>query len=148
MLVRSVVRALGLDIGERRVGVAVSDAHGRVASPLAVLPGPLSADVSPLRRLVEECEVDTLVVGLPLSMSGEEGPQVALVRAEAEALARVLPVAVVYHDERLSSAEANRVMAAVGVSAKKRRGSVDMVAATIILQSYLDSARARESEDT
>jgi putative Holliday junction resolvase len=138
------VRVLGLDIGERRVGVAVSDARAQVATPLTVLAGPLSADITPLRRLIEDYEVETLVVGLPLSMNGEEGPQAIRVRREADDLARVLPVSIVYHDERLSSIEANRLMAEAGASSRKRRGSVDMVAAAIVLQSYLDAHRENE----
>ncbi|MDP2401044.1 MAG: Holliday junction resolvase RuvX, partial [Actinomycetota bacterium] len=138
------MRVLGLDIGERRVGVAVSDARAHVATPLTVLDGPLSADIAALRRLVDDYEVETLVVGLPLSMNGQEGPQAVRVRHEADGLARLLPVSVVYYDERLSSAEANRLMAEAGASSRKRRGSVDMVAAAIVLQSYLDANRDTE----
>ncbi len=137
------MRVLGLDIGERRVGVAVSDPAGRVATPLKVLPAPLSADVSVLKRLLEDYEVDVVVVGLPLSMSGTEGPQAASVRREIVKLARVLPLDWRFHDERLSSVAAERIMADAGADSRMRRGSVDMVAASIMLQSYLD-LHARE----
>lgn len=130
---------IGLDIGEKRVGVAVSDTTLRVATPLAVLQGPLSADSRALRRLVEDYEAEALVVGLPLTLAGEEGPQAERVRAEAQRLGEALAVRIVFHDERLSSAEAQKVMTASGMSERQRRGSVDMVAAGLVLQSYLDS---------
>lgn len=133
------MRILGLDIGERRVGVAVSDPAGRVATPLKVLPAPLSADSRALIRLAEDYDIEQLVIGLPLSLDGTEGPQAARVREEGERLARILRVPVVYHDERLSSAQAERLMAEAGADGRARRGSVDMVAASIILQSYLDA---------
>jgi len=139
------MRLLCLDIGERRVGVAVSDPAGRVATPLKVLDAPLSADVTPLKRLIEDYEVEVVLVGLPLSMDGSEGPQAAAVRAEIARLARALPVEWRFHDERLSSVAAERMMAEAGADSRRRRGSVDMVAASITLQSYLD---ARASEGT
>jgi len=139
------MRLLCLDIGERRVGVAVSDPAGRVATPLKVLPAPLSADVTPLKRLLEDYEVEVVVVGLPLSMDGSEGPQAATVRAEIAKLARALPVEWRFHDERLSSVAAERIMAEAGADSRRRRGAVDMVAASITLQSYLDAQVAEGS---
>lgn len=133
------MRMLGLDIGERRVGVAVSDPDGRVATPLKVLPGPLSADVAPLKRLLEDYEVEVAVVGLPLSMDGTEGPQARAVREEVARLSKSVRLEWRFHDERLSSVAAKRMMADAGADSRKQRGSVDMVAASIMLQSYLDS---------
>lgn len=134
---------LGLDIGEARVGVAVSDPDGRVATPLKVLPArSLAADPSPLLRLVSDYEAEAVVVGLPLSLDGTEGPQAARVRAFADRLASALPVPVEYWDERLSSAEARKAMTAAGVSDRDKRGSVDKVAASLLLQGWLDSRRA------
>ncbi|MBS3975042.1 MAG: Holliday junction resolvase RuvX [Actinobacteria bacterium] len=133
------MRILGLDIGDRRVGVALGDSRSRIATPLEVLAAPLSRDLAPLHAIIDEYSIAMLVVGLPLTMSGEEGPQAKAVRAEVEILARHLPVDIVFQDERLSSAQANRQMGACGVSAKKRRGSVDMVAAAIVLQTYFNS---------
>jgi len=138
------VRMLGLDIGERRVGVALGDSRSRIATPLCVLEAPLSANVTGLESLVEEYSVKRLVIGLPLTLGGDEGPQARAVRLEAEELARLLPVETVFVDERLTSAQANRHMSACGVSQKKRRGSVDMVAAAILLQAYLDSKAIEE----
>lgn len=133
------VRLMGLDIGEKRVGVAISDVTMRVATPLAVLAGPLSADLRPLRRLVEDYEVAALVVGLPLTLGGEEGPQAERVRAEAQRLSASMGMPVAFYDERLSSAEARKMMTESGLSEREQRGSVDMVAAGLILQGYLDS---------
>lgn len=142
------MRLLGLDIGEARVGVAVSDPDGTVASPVSVLDGrQLARDIRPLRLLTEDYEVDGLVVGLPVGMNGEEGAQAAAVRSVAERWAAALGLPVTYVDERLSSAEAARSMRAAGVSARKQRGQLDMVAAALILQTHLDSQRGSGLDD-
>ncbi|MGB4592399.1 MAG: Holliday junction resolvase RuvX [Coriobacteriia bacterium] len=142
------MRLLGLDIGEARVGVAVSDPDGTVASPVAVLDGrQLARDIRPLRLLVEDYEVAGLVVGLPVGMNGEEGAQAATVRSVADAWATVLGLPITYVDERLSSAEAARSMHAAGVSARKQRGQLDMVAAALILQTHLDLQRGSGHDD-
>jgi putative Holliday junction resolvase len=134
------MRRLALDIGERRIGVAVSDPTGRVATPLIVLDArELARDASPLRRLVDEYEPEELVIGLPLTLAGEEGPQASAVRATVRRLVEPLGIPVAYHDERFTSAEAERAMAATGADARARRGAVDMVAASVLLQSYLDA---------
>lgn len=134
------MRHIGLDIGERRIGVAVSDPSGRVATPLTVLDTrAVARDASVMRRLVEDYEPVAFVVGLPLTLAGEEGTQVASVRRIVGRLVEPLGIPIVYHDERLTSAEAERTMAAAGADARARRGSVDMVAAAVLLQSYLDA---------
>ena len=138
------MRVLGLDIGARRIGVAVSDPLGTVATPLKVLDArKLAGDLTPLRRMVEDYEVDLLVAGLPLTMSGDEGPQAQEVREKAEELARALRLPLEMWDERLSTTEAERSMSASGVSARDSKAAVDMVAAALILQGYLDSRRQR-----
>lgn len=141
------MRMLGLDIGERRVGVAVSDPEGRVATPLKVLPAPLSADLSQLKRILEDYEVEIAVVGLPLSMNGSEGPQARVVRDEVARLSKALDLDWRFHDERLSSVAAKRMMTDAGADSRKQRGSVDMVAASIMLQSYLDSMAAGSHDE-
>ncbi|KAF0209132.1 MAG: putative holliday junction [Actinobacteria bacterium] len=136
------MRLLGLDIGEARVGVAVSDPGRTIASPVAVLDGRrLVRDIAPLRELVEEYEVVGLVVGLPLGMGGTEGAQALLVRDIAARFALELALPVAFCDERLSSREASRAMSGGGVSSKRQRGRLDMVAAALILQAYLDGQR-------
>lgn len=140
------MRVLGLDIGEKRIGVAVSDPSGTVATPLVVLDAkPVLGDGGALVRLAEDYEVELVVVGLPRSLDGSEGPQADLVRAAGDRLARFLRLPVEYYDERLSSAEARRVMTSAGVSDRDKRGSVDMIAAALFLQSYLDSHRSSDT---
>ena len=101
------MRVLGLDIGARRIGVAISDPLGRVATPLKVLDArALAGDLTPLRRLAEDYEAELLVAGLPLTLAGEEGPQAEEVRVKAEELARALRLPLELWDERLSTTEA------------------------------------------
>jgi putative Holliday junction resolvase len=138
------MRALGLDIGSRRIGVAISDPTGVVASPIAVLDArELARDMRVLVQLAEDYEVESLVVGLPLTLAGEEGPQAAEVRVAAERFASVLGVPLEYYDERHSSSEARRSMRASGRTDRAQRGTLDKVAASIVLQGWLDARRAR-----
>ena len=134
------MRALGLDIGSVRVGVAVSDPAGSVASPLAVLDArELTGSIRPLARIAEDYEAEVLVVGLPLTLGGEEGPQAASVREIATDLAARLGLPLAFVDERNSSAEAKRAMHAAGLSERQQRGTLDKVAAAILLQAWLDA---------
>lgn len=133
------MRVMSLDIGEKRIGVALSDTDARIASPLTVFPGPLSAALSALRRVVEDYEIGLILIGLPLTFAGEEGPQALSVRNEAAILGPEFGLPVIFADERLSSTEARRSMGSAGLSDREQRGKVDMVAAAIILQTYLDS---------
>ena len=134
------MRVLALDIGEKRIGVAVSDPSGTVATPVVVLDAPqVMGDGRGLVALVDEYEAELIVVGLPLSLDGSEGPQAQRVRSAARRLAGFVQVPMEFFDERLSSTEASKSMASSGVSSRARRGSVDMVAATIFLQSFLDA---------
>jgi len=138
------VRVLALDIGEKRIGVAVSDPSGSVATPVKVLATQtVLGDSRLLANLAADYEVELVVVGLPLSMDGTEGKQAAEVRRIGALLSNSLPAPFVYFDERLSSSAAKRAMSEAGVSDKAKRGSVDMVAASLFLQSYLDSRRAQ-----
>jgi len=142
------VRVLGLDIGERRIGVAVSDPSGSVATPVKVLDtAKVLGDARVLKHLADDYEVELLVVGLPLSMDGSEGPQADAVRRIAKRVAQHLPVPMVFFDERLSSVQAKRVMTEAGVSDKDKRGKIDMVAASLFLQNYLDSRRDDDSKE-
>lgn len=140
------MRALALDIGEKRIGVAISDSQMRVATPLAVMDArQVLGDGGPLRRLIADYDdVGLLVVGLPRSLDGDEGPQAATVRKAAARIKAHVDLPVTFVDERLSSAEASRRMAEAGLDERKRRGSVDMVAAALFLQAYLD-AQAKET---
>lgn len=139
------MRVLGIDLGTRRIGVAVSDAGGTLASPLTVLQrsGNVDADRRAIARLVEEEEAERVVVGMPLSLSGASGPAAEAARAEADELAGVLAVPVETWDERLTTVAAHRSLEATGKRSKQRRNVVDKVAAAVMLQSWLDSGRGR-----
>jgi putative pre-16S rRNA nuclease len=140
------VRVLALDIGERRVGVAVSDASGRIATPVKVLDASVLANAAALRRLVGDYEAELVLVGLPLSLDGTEGPQARHVRALVAKFAPHLGVPVDFADERLSSAQAARTMQEAGMSERDQRGRLDAVASSLFLQAWLD-ARREEDED-
>lgn len=134
------MRVLALDIGNARIGLAVSDAAGRVATPLKVLPAAVVlGDGAEFRRLCEDWEIEQLVCGLPYTLAGQEGPQAASIKQKAAriAAARNLPLA--YSDERLSSAEAKRILREEGLDERAMRGKVDMIAASLFLQSWLDA---------
>ena len=134
---------MALDIGEKRIGVAISDPSGSVATPLTVLDAKrVLGDGGDLVRLVEDYEVGRVVVGLPLSLDGTEGPQASRVRTAAERVAGFLRVPVDFADERLSSLEATRAMSEAGSDTRHQRGTVDMVAAALFLQSYLDARKS------
>lgn len=131
--------ALALDIGETRIGIAISDRTGRVAMPLKVMP---AQDVVALSRafrmLVEDHEPDILVCGLPRTLAGEEGPQAERVKEVALGVSRSLGLPLHFVDERMSSREAKRILREQGLSEKQMRGKVDMVAASLFLQAWLD----------
>ncbi len=134
------MRVLALDIGEVRVGVAVSDPDARVASPVCVLPAvEVLAHAVTFRRVLEDWEPDLLVCGLPRTMAGEDGPQAERIRAQAQKIAKSCGLPLEFADERLSSAEAKRILREQGLSERSMRGKVDMVAASLFLQSWLDA---------
>lgn len=139
------MRTLALDVGERRVGVAVSDPLGLLARPLDVITRRSKReDFEAIARLVEEQEASRVVVGHPLSMDGQPGPQAQRVERYAAALAEHLDVPVILWDERLSTVEAERLLRESGETSREFRSRVDAVAAAVILQSYLDAAEERE----
>ena len=136
-------RALGVDLGSRRIGLALSDPSGTIASPYQVLErsGDAGLDRQRLAGIVAETGAEVVVVGLPLSLSGEEGPAAREAEGEARAMAEVLDVPVQVHDERLTTVSAHRSLKALGMRGQQRRHSVDMVAAAGMLQSWLDGGR-------
>jgi putative Holliday junction resolvase len=138
------VRVLGLDMGERRVGVAISDPTGTVARPLQTLVrGSRVEDFAAIAGLVAEYDVGLVVVGRPLSLDGTEGPQARRVARYVEALAARLPIHVVLWDERFTTVAAQEILRQSRGKKKRRQarsaGEVDAVAAAVILQSYLDN---------
>lgn len=133
-------RVLALDVGTRRLGVAVSDPTGTLASPLATIQRATpDADAAALRRLADEHDAPLLLVGLPLTLDGRESTAARDVRAYTATLTPHLPTMDVrFTDERLSTVAAERHLAGQGVRGPRRRQVVDQVAATVFLQTWLD----------
>lgn len=132
-------RAMALDIGDVRIGVALSDLMKIIANPFETYTRTnTEKDFEYFSKLIKEKEVDTLVVGLPLNMAGEETEQVIKNRAFVDELLTYVDIKVVYQDERLTSVSAERVLIDADVTRKKRKTVIDKLAATIILTSYLD----------
>jgi putative Holliday junction resolvase len=137
------VRILGLDIGERRVGVAISDPTGTVVRPLQTLVrGSREEDLAAVAAIVKEHDVGLVVVGEPLSLDGTEGPQARRIARYALVLAEHVSVPVVSWDERFSTVTAQEILSQRGRKKRQHardKGQVDAIAAAVILQSYLDS---------
>ncbi len=133
------MRILALDHGTRRIGVAVSDETKTIAQPLEYIPAEPFADfLARLRKLLVEKEIDLVLVGLPRNMDGSYGPAALKVQTFVTALKDVITVPIKTRDERLTSAQANRVLIQGNVRRDKRKEKVDQMAAAILLQSYLD----------
>ncbi len=138
------MRIMALDIGEVRVGVAVSDPGERVASPVCVLPAAeVASGAKSFRRLLEDWEPELLLCGLPLTLSGEEGPQAARIRKVSSQVSAATGLPVTFADERLSSAAAKRSLREKGYDERAMRGKVDMIAASLFLQAWLDERAAQ-----
>ena len=132
---------LALDLGAARIGVAVSDPERRVAMPLGTIRTGAPRDLKAVASLVREHGAELVVVGDPVNLSGAPSESSRHAAAFADALRAVLSVPVELFDERLSTVEADRMLSSAGVKGRRRREVVDQVAATVILQSYLDRAR-------
>lgn len=132
-------RVLGLDLGDVRIGVAISGPDRKVAVPFGTVHTGPPADLEAIAKVVEENDVTLVVVGHPLRMSGEPGPRARHAEEFAAGLRQFLSVPVVLHDERLSTAEAERALKEAGAGGRERRRAVDRSAAAVILQSYLDA---------
>ncbi|MEX1216999.1 MAG: Holliday junction resolvase RuvX [Acidimicrobiales bacterium] len=132
------MRALGIDLGEERIGIALSS--GSVASPLETVlrSGNHGTDHSRILAIAAEWEVDTLVVGLPLSLDGSEGPAAVLVRTEIAELVATTLLSVVPYDERFTTVTATRLLKQGAVPGRSQRQMVDQVAAAVMLQAWLD----------
>lgn len=135
-------RALGLDLGARRIGVAVSDDRRSVATPLEVV-SRRDAELARARiaELVDEWEVTIVVVGVPLHLSGGRGQSVRHVMREVDRLRATIRVPIVTYDERLTTVTAQRSLNDQNIPARKQREMIDMVAAQVILQGWLDKER-------
>ncbi len=130
---------MALDVGDKRIGVALSDPSGMLASGLKTVHRThLKDDIAEFVALIAEHEVHTVVVGWPLETSGRVGRQARRVQRVTDALAEVTDAPIVFWDERFTSVQAERVLIQGGVRRADRRQVVDKVAATLILQSWLD----------
>lgn len=134
------MRALALDIGQVRIGIAASDASGTMAFPVTVLPtSEVLQHARSFRRILEDHEPEILVCGRPLTLAGDVGGQADRITTQARQIASACGLPLEFVDERLSSKEAKRILHEEGRSERDMRGSVDMVAASLFLQTWLDS---------
>lgn len=141
-------RILALDVGRKRIGLALSDPLGVTAQGLETLQRTnIREDLARLAALVREKDIALFLVGLPLHMSGDESRQAQYVRDFAVKLERETRVPVEYWDERLTTVEAERVLKSSGISIEKRARAVDRLAAVILLESYLDSLRHQDASE-
>ncbi|MFY9611767.1 MAG: Holliday junction resolvase RuvX [Blastocatellia bacterium] len=140
----SSMRVLAIDFGTKRIGTAVSDALGISVRPVETIKRSSNdRDIARLKTLVEELEAEAVVVGLPLRMDGAEGDAAREVKRFATSLQSQLGVEVITHDERLTSYEAEQIMAERGLNRRERRARSDSLAAMIILRDYLSTARSK-----
>lgn len=137
-------RILGLDPGDRRIGVALSDTLGIIAQPHLVIDRRSSDAVAVIKGVCEEYDVETVVIGLPRSLSGGEGPAVAKAKELAAAVGHATGCAIEFCDERFTTVQAESALIEGGVRRRQRREMIDKVAAAVMLQGYLDS---RASDD-
>jgi putative pre-16S rRNA nuclease len=135
-------RVLGLDLGQSRIGVAISDPDRRMAVPLGTVRTGAPQDVKAIAAMVEQHGVNALVVGKPLSLSGRKGEAADHAEKFAQALRDLLGLPVFLEDERLTTVQAHRRLSEAGVPGRERRRVVDQTAATLILQAYLDRIRS------
>ena len=143
------MRAVGVDLGDARIGIALSDSAGTLATPWTKVDrcGDETQDHRRIAALVAEAEAECVVVGLPLSLDGSVGPAAEKALAETERLRAVLPVPVETYDERLTTVTAERVLREQGVTGRRRRQVVDQVAASVLLQAWLDARSTASVED-
>lgn len=136
------MRAMGIDVGSRRIGVAVSDELGFLAAPWRAVRAARGREFEELAAMVRERAIEIVVIGLPTSLDGTEGPQAKTVRAFARRLATHLgDVPHTFADERFTTAEAERMMISRRMSREERRDRIDAAAAAIMLQGWLDLQR-------
>lgn len=141
------MRALGLDIGTVRIGIAQSDMLGMLASNLETYTRKyIKVDVAHIVQIIQQNNINTVVVGLPLKMNGEEGQSVQMVKdfvqeLQAQLQEKNMQIPIVYQDERLTTVSAERVLLSANVRREKRKQVIDKIAAQIILQAYLDKPK-------
>lgn len=143
------MRALGVDLGSKRIGLATSDRSGTIATPLIVLQrsGSRETDHQAIARIVEEYEIECVVVGLPLNMNGSMGEAAKSALIEVDQLTSVLSVPVLTFDERRTTVTADHVLMQQNLNAQERRKVIDKVAAAVLLQSWLDGRNSAKDAE-
>lgn len=142
------MRAVGIDLGSKRIGISTSDASGTLASPHSVIArgGARLIDHEAIKSVVEEYEAEVVVVGLPVSMNGQILHAAQLVLTEVEQISHVVGVPVVTFDERKSTVTADELLMQNNLNAQERRKIIDKVAATVILQGWLDRRKEKMAQ--
>ena len=133
------MRIICLDVGTKRIGVAISDPLGITAQGIMTIHRKqLAADLQAIVNLINEYQAEELLIGLPLNMNGTAGPSVDMAKVLGEQIAKLIEIKITYRDERYSTKEATRTLLEGDVSRKKRKEVIDKLAAVLILQGYLD----------
>ncbi len=136
------MKLVGLDVGDRRVGIAFGDSDLRMATPVDVLVrASFEQDARAIARFVKDYDAEKIVVGLPRNMDGTQGAQADSVVTYAEKISQAINVPLIFWDERLTTVEATRRTHETGARGKKSRRGIDAIAASLILQDYLDNLR-------
>jgi putative Holliday junction resolvase len=140
-------RILGIDFGERRIGLALSDPLGIIAQPLLTFDTRKDGDIfKKIEELIEEKGIEEIVLGMPRNMDGTIGDKGKIVQEFSQTLSSRVKIPIILRDERLSSVESLRVLREAGAKLHKYKKSVDKLSATLILQGYLDSLKRKEDE--
>lgn len=142
------MRAVGVDLGSKRIGISTSDSSGTLASPHSVIQrgGTRSADHRAIKAVVEEYEAEVVVIGLPVSMNGKMLQAAQLVLSEVEQISQIVGVPVVTFDERKSTVTADELLMQNEMNAQERRKIIDKVAAAVILQGWLDRRKEQMAQ--
>lgn len=141
-------RVLGLDLGTRTIGLALSDTRRMIATPYeTVKRTKLKADLARIRTIVDKEGIGAFLLGLPINMDGSEGPRCQATRQFAADLIKEIPLPLAFWDERLSTFAAEELLIEADMSRKRRKDVIDKVAAAIILQGYLDFARGQPDHE-
>jgi len=135
-------RVIALDLGQKRIGVAISDETETISSPLTTIPGDnTNRAIKSIKEIIDSRDVLRVIIGLPLNMNGSKGPKAMEALEFAENLRKKLLIDVVTFDERLTTKQGEDMLIQADVSRKKRKSIIDKIAAQIILQTYLDSEK-------
>ena len=142
------MRLLGVDLGSKTIGLAVSDPSLKIASPIATLKrSKLSSNAIEFSNIIKDYQIGGIIVGLPINMDGTEGPRVQATRDWSLDLARILSIPVAFWDERLSTVAVERMMLTADMTRNKRAAKIDQAAAAYILQGALDNIGMRNSRN-